>query len=668
MIIADKIEIKIGGKTWDNYVFSDICLTQEIQKPTELRFRMHKNTLVEDEKELRFSLSNNLLGEKIQYLLTSLRTDVSNQKHEDKLEFNGIIFDVNAIRSSMGAGLVIEVIAYSPDYLLCDSPHCYSYENENLKKIVTETLKPYDIQSDIDTQKTESIPYVVQYNETNYQFINRLAQRYGEWLYYDGKKLVFGKLKKQNSIELYPDFDILNYRYQLDLEHLKVKHASHNYLDDYGNPVESAFKTDKVHNLTDICYEKSNNVYQKETFQTLHNVTNATQEDKVSEAIKHSVKVLGFGKKAQLMVCTGHTNRADLQIGSVIEIKEFYNAGEKSCMHDKLLICKITHLANSDGKYENEFYAIPANSEYPPYSFNDLYPSCEPQRAVVTDNQDPKKLGRVRVQFLWQKEQNSNLMTPWIRIAQPHGGNNKGFYFIPEIGEEVMVGFENGNAEKPYVTGTLYHGEQVPGSNWYNDSNDIKAIRTRNGHTVEIYDKDEGGYIKIYDNGKNNYILTFSTDDKRITLESTGDIRLHAENDIIMTAKNNIDMHAEKNIIMKADVDMKRDAGKNITTDAGENITTTAGKNITTEAKNDMDTKVANNDRFEVGKNQNIKIKANKDETITKTYQLDAETLRTEAKNEMLIYSKTHEQKSSSSMKIDGSSGLDLKANNIKIN
>jgi uncharacterized protein involved in type VI secretion and phage assembly len=267
-------------------------------------------------------------------------------------------------------------------------------------------------------------------------------------------------------------------------------------------------------------------------------------------------------------------------------------------------------------------------------------------------------------------------MTPWIRIAQPHGGDNKGFYFLPEIDEEVMVGFENGNAEKPYVIGTLYHGQQHPGSNWYNENNDIKAIRTRNGHTVEINDAGEGGFIRIYDNEKENYVLTFSTDDKLIKLESTGNIELYAKNDIVMKADNNINMEAGNDIIRDAKANVNETAGKDITANAGSNISVDAGKNIsesagediTVSAGSNMDTTVGNNDTLDVSNNQTIKIGANKNENISKKYQLSAENIREEASDKMQLYSKNHEQKSDSSMKLDGGSGLDLSANNIKIN
>ena len=669
-VLADKIEIRIDGNTFnEEYDFSDIQLVQELQKPNEFRFLMHKKEIKEDEQYIRFSLSKELLGKNVEYFLSTMRDDETGKTHTDVLEFSGIIFHVNVLRKNLKAGLVIEVIAYSPDYLLLDNPHCWSYESATLKDMVTKTLEPYEIPILNNPRMDEEIPYTVQYNETNYAFINRLARRFGEWLYYNGKELVFGKVDKRNGSDpFHIGYDILNYQYHLDLGHLNFTHAHHDYAE-YGNTRKDgySFTDNDMHNLTDIAYDYSKSLYTKETYQHLKGASPESNFDEV----EYSAQAQALGKKAQMTICQGSSNRADLRIGSIFKIEEYYDKGDNergTCAHDELLVCKIIHTTDVRGKYENVFTAIPATCELPPYDFSEHYPKTETQRAVVMDNKDPYELGRVRVQFLWQKEHDDNMITPWIRIAQPHGGDNKGFYFIPEIGEEVMVAFENGNAEKPYVTGTLYHGQQHPGSGWYSDTNDVKAIRTRNGHTIEIYDEGKDGYIKIYDNEKFNYILTFSTDNKLIKLQSTGNIELYAKNNIIMEAGNHINM--------KAGVDMNRKAGENINETAGNNITTTAKNNISTAAKanitinagNDMDTSVGSNESLSVGSNQIIEIGANKDETIAEKYQLNAETFRIEASEDMLIYSKNHEQKAESAMKLDGGNGLDLYASSIKIN
>jgi len=661
--VINKIEVRIDGKSYHNdYDFSDIRLIQEVQKPNEFRFLMYKDTyrdpLVEDGNDIRFSISQELLGKKVEFFLNASCEDEGGKTHDNALEFIGIIFSANALRKSIGEGLMVEVIAYSPDHLLFDSPHCYSYENETLKNIIVRTLEPYNIPLQNNPRMEDEIPYTVQYNETNYGFIQRLASRFGEWLYHNGKELVFGKVKKSDCIELEPEYDLLNYKYRLNMEHLNFSHAHHNYLE-YGNTRNDApaFTGQSMHNMTDIAYKHSQSIYSKETFGHLES---SSAEGSFDET-EFAAKAQGLGIKAQMMVCEGSTSRADLRIGSIIKIKEYLKTDNQKtsvCYHDELLICEIVHTTDSSGNYINEFMAIPAGCEYPPYIPGDYFPKAGSQRAVVKDNQDPEQLGRVRVQFLWQQEQDDSLLTPWIRIAQPHGGGDKGFYFIPEINEEVMVGFENGNAEKPYITGTLYHGEQRPGGNWPNTGNDIKAIRTRNGHTVEIHDAGEGGFIKIYDNEKNNYVLTFSTDEKLIRLESKGNIDLYAEENINIEAKNHVNVKSGKNT--------NHNAGESITTEAGENIATTAKKNISITAGNDMTTNVENNSRLTVQKNHTVKIEEDKTEVITKNYHTRAENIKNEALSELELKSKNHKQVANSSMKIDGGGTIDFSGNRIK--
>src|SRR5690606_10367603 len=135
--------------------------------------------------------------------------------------------------------------------------------------------------------------------------------------------------------------------------------------------------------------------------------------------------------------------------------------------------------------------------EVPPYTDVLNPPIAETQPAIVTDNNDPKGLGRVKVKFHWDYE------SPWIRMVQPHGGGNKGFYFIPEAGEEVLVAYEGGNAEKPYVVGTMYNGGQKSG--YATANNDLKVIHSRSGTKIKMNDAE--GSIFIEDPSGNTWFM-----------------------------------------------------------------------------------------------------------------------------------------------------------------
>lgn len=312
----------------------------------------------------------------------------------------------------------------------------------------------------------------------------------------------------------------------------------------------------------------------------------------------------------------------------------------------------MTHFFSKDKIYSNHFVGIPAACDYPPYADSDVFPFATSCRARVKDTEDPNGLGRVRVQFDWQAMQDDGMMTPWLRIAQPYAGGGKGFSFIPEVGEEVMVDFEGGNAERPYVSGTMYNGVGDPDSAWLPGNNQVKAIRTRNGHTVEIWDQGEGGYIRIYDNGKENYILTFSTDEKLIKLESTGNIELYAKNDIIMHAGHDINASADNDIFIAAKHDMQR----------------TADNDIREHAGNDRSTAIDRNDSLMVSENQFVKIDDNKDEQVAHKLQVTAENIRVEAQDKLLEYSTTHHIKASDQTVLNASNRIDIKASVVKVN
>ena len=78
---------------------------------------------------------------------------------------------------------------------------------------------------------------------------------------------------------------------------------------------------------------------------------------------------------------------------------------------------------------------------------------------IVTNNQDPDKLGRVKVRFPWLSDEDES---QWARMLTPMAGDNRGMYFIPEVDDEVLVAFEQGDMRFPYILGALWNGEDKP--------------------------------------------------------------------------------------------------------------------------------------------------------------------------------------------------------------
>lgn len=135
--------------------------------------------------------------------------------------------------------------------------------------------------------------------------------------------------------------------------------------------------------------------------------------------------------------------------------------------------------------------------------------------ALVTDNEDPERMGRVKLTFPWREDEGESY---WARMATPMAGNDRGTYFLPEIGDEVLVAFENGDIHYPYVLGALWNGEDVPPANNADGKNDVRTIRSRSGHEIVLNDSDSEGRIEITTNGGRSVVLDDSSGKETIRI------------------------------------------------------------------------------------------------------------------------------------------------------
>lgn len=632
---------------------------------------MHKGP-EEEINEAQFSVCGQIIGKDI---TVTLQTDniekVSLNAESDSIadiEFKGVIIAASGSRNRSEYSVSVE--ARSWDALLEDNPSCKSFEEKTLNDIVNDVVDDYSghLDTEVDSRFTDTIPYCVQYNETNFQFLQRLARRYGEWLYNDGTQLVFGNLKKQDSVRLsYPSKDIPSYNVDLRMQHVAFSHVASSYNAYDANQKEGIGEMQRSYNeLSDRVFEASQNNYTKPTLQNLHSGGFANNDGRET-ILNVSTKTQARGEKAGMLTYSGNTYCSKLKLGATLVIIDNYITNSASNTksdvdQDEILITELIHYFSSDETYSNHFNGIPSECDYPPYSNSDIYPVATSCRAKVKDNEDPNNLGRIRVQFDWQAQLDDDMMTPWLRMAQPYAGGGKGFSFIPEIGEEVMIDFEGGNAERPYVKGTLYNGMDDPDIAWLpndNYANQIKAIRTRNGHTIEIHDEGEDGYIRIYDNKKENYILTFSTDQKLIKLESTGNIELYAVNNIVMQAGNDMRITVGNNRSLNIGCDDSNSIGKNQSVSIGESMTEAVGEDKTVSIGNNYTENIGNNSDVEIGNNAKT--------VVAEKHSLKANNILQVSENKTQMYSDTTEQKADCSLKIDGGNSVDIHAEMVRI-
>ena len=107
--------------------------------------------------------------------------------------------------------------------------------------------------------------------------------------------------------------------------------------------------------------------------------------------------------------------------------------------------------------------------------------------AIVTDNQDPNGYGNVKVRLPWLGDSDANSYEVWARLATMMGGDNRGSWFVPEVGDEVLVAFDGGNPNRPYVIGALWNGKDAAPVPMDSDNN-VKAIVSRTGIRITLDD------------------------------------------------------------------------------------------------------------------------------------------------------------------------------------
>ena len=145
---------------------------------------------------------------------------------------------------------------------------------------------------------------------------------------------------------------------------------------------------------------------------------------------------------------------------------------------------------------------------------------------VVTNNQDPDGRGRVKVRFPWLSEEHESA---WARVVTPMAGNDRGLFLLPEVDDEVLVAFEHGRVELPYVLGALWNGQDKPPADNADGENNIRVLKSRSGHVIRLDDSEGAEKIEIAD-AEGTESLVFDMAAKSITLT--------ADNDVVIESKN----------------------------------------------------------------------------------------------------------------------------------
>ena len=160
---------------------------------------------------------------------------------------------------------------------------------------------------------------------------------------------------------------------------------------------------------------------------------------------------------------------------------------------------------------------------------------------IVTDNQDPDGLGRVKVKYPFLSSEHASA---WARLVAPGAGAQRGWEWVPEVNDEVLIGFEHGDVHYPYVIGGLWNGTDAPpqSSTQLVQSGKVqkRLVRSRTGHTILLDDSDGGGGISIEDSKGNK--IQLDAQKNSLTIDVQGDAKIKAAGSLTLEATGKVEL------------------------------------------------------------------------------------------------------------------------------
>ena len=202
--------------------------------------------------------------------------------------------------------------------------------------------------------------------------------------------------------------------------------------------------------------------------------------------------------------------------------------------------------------------------------------------AIVTNTKDPDKMGRVKVKYAWMGEAKT-VESNWARVVTFMAGNGRGAHFLPDVDDEVLISFEYGNMNHPYIIGALYSSTDKVIEKNEDGKNNIKMIKSRSGHTITI-DDTSGKEKFIFEDKSGKRSITFDVKEKTLDIVNTeGDMTISAKGNITIKSEKKMTLEGATGVEIKSDGEIKID-GKTVKVKSSKTLNIEAGSSLTAKS------------------------------------------------------------------------------------
>lgn len=501
----------------------------------------------------------------------------------------GVIFkgEITALEPdfSTAGRSVLLVRGYDRAHRLHRGRHSRSFLNMTDSDIVKKLAQEAGLSTQADATNTQH-EYVFQNNQTNFEFIEARARRIGYQVYVDDKTLYFkkGSTARGQGPELIWGETLRGFRPRLTA----VNQADEVTVKGWDPKTKQAIeaRATKSSGGSEIGAGSDGGQTAKKAFGGTAPAVVATHPVATKNEASAMAQAVYDERNGDFIEAEGDCfGDPRILAGYTMTL-----SGLGSRFSGTYFVTSATHVFEDD-VYETTFRVSGRN----PYTLTHLLDQTHENGhanglaegvviGLVTNNEDPDGLGRVKVKFPWLTDEHESA---WARIASPMAGAERGFFYLPEVNDEVLVAFEHGDINYPYIVGVLWNGKDKPPTGVANKavSNgkvNERVLRSRSGHLILLDDTQGKEKIIVRDKtGKNEVII----DSKQNTMT------INVQKDYTLDAKGNVDATAGGNVTVDSKGNITVKSKANVSVEAGGNLTVKSTGNMSLQASGMLDIK-----------------------------------------------------------------------------
>ena len=487
--------------------------------------------------------------------------------------FNGEIVSVgiefNAVMRTGGTYLIVQ--AFDQSHRLHRGRKTETFLQMSLSDVASKVINDSSLNPDVDAT-TGVLDYVIQSNQTDWEFLWQLAERIGYEIYVQKNKVCFKKPRQTTGspIELEWGEDFIQFRSRKST----VKQVPKVKVRAWDRNTKKAIigEASSGNGTPDIGDARTGGSQASAAFGDSALVIVDTPLSTQDDATKLAQSVLDAlaGEFIQAEGTTPEGN-SDLLPGVKVNLK---GLGDNSGQY---LVTSTNHILNKSEGQSTTFKIGGRN----PLTFlpntgskhNTSTGSARIQGIVlglITNNEDPDGQCRVKIEFPWLDEK---VESDWAPIATLGGGNKRGFQWLPAVGDQALVAFEHGDIHRPYVIGTIWSEKDLPPSSnadltGPDGTVDKIQVKSREGQTLTIDDTSGKRSIGL-SNPDDDSKITINHDDQTVEILSNGDIKITGSKGKITVTGSELEVKSSGNLTIEASANVDIKAGANLSLTGG---------------------------------------------------------------------------------------------------